>query len=354
MPKPNAEAPTLDERWGALLRRDRSRDGTFVYSVESTGVYCRPSCAARRPRPENVRFHETCEDAERAGFRPCKRCHPDDASQTERQTAMVADACRAIAESETPPTLAELASAAGVSRFHFHRVFKGITGVTPKAYADAARGRRMRDELARCETVTQAIYGAGFNSNGRFYAAAPNELGMTPTAFRAGGDGAVIRFAVDRCSLGAILVAATDRGVCAIEFGDDADGLVDAFKVRFANARLDPGDDGFQRMVARVIAFVEAPGHGLDLPLDIRGTIFQRRVWQAIRDIPSGTTASYTEIARRIGQPNAVRAVARACASNAIAVAIPCHRVVASNGSLAGYRWGLERKSTLIEREKPD
>jgi len=342
---------TDDERWAAVVRRDRSADGAFYYSVLSTGVYCRPSCAARLARRGNVRFHATCAEAEHAGFRPCKRCRPNEASLAERQAEAVAAACRAIENADEAPTLEELARTAGMSRFHYHRVFKTLTGVTPKAYADAQRRGRVHDELARSATVTSAIYEAGFNSNGRFYESSSNLLGMTPTAFRAGGSGVSIRFAVGECSLGSILVAASPKGVCAILFGDDPDALVRDLQDRFPRAKLIGGDKDFERLVARVVAFVEAPAQHFDLPLDVRGTAFQQRVWQALRKIPRGSTASYSEIAKRIGHPRAVRAVAQACASNAIAVAIPCHRVVRIDGSLSGYRWGIERKRALLERE---
>jgi AraC family transcriptional regulator, regulatory protein of adaptative response / methylated-DNA-[protein]-cysteine methyltransferase len=339
------------ERWEAVRRRDRAADGSFVYSVRTTGVYCRPSCAARLPRRENVRFHATCEEAEQAGFRPCKRCRPNERSLAERQAAAIAKACRMIEAAEELPSLAALADAADLSRFYFHRVFKAVTGVTPKAYGEAHRARRLRNELSRGATVTEAIYGAGFNSSGRFYEASSGLLGMTPTAFRAGGSGAVIRFAIGQCSLGAILVAATEKGVCAIELGDDPDVLVRALQDSFPKARLVGGDTGFERLIAQVVGLVEAPSRGLDLPLDIRGSAFQQRVWQALCDIPAGATASYSEIARRIGRPKAVRAVAQACAANKLAVAIPCHRVVHRDGSMSGYRWGVARKRALLQRE---
>jgi AraC family transcriptional regulator, regulatory protein of adaptative response / methylated-DNA-[protein]-cysteine methyltransferase len=341
-----------DSRWRAVQRRDRAADGTFVYSVRTTGVFCRPSCAARLPRRENVMFHASCAEAERAGFRPCKRCRPNAPALAEAHATVVARACRLIEQAEQPPTLDELAQAAGMSRFHFHRVFKAVTGVTPKAYVAGDRAKRVRDELASRDTVTQAIYGAGFNSNGRFYAAAPGLLGMTPTQFRSGGNGNVIRFAVGQCSLGAILVAATDKGVCAIEFGDDAEALVRGLQDRFPKAQLLGGDQDFDQLVAKVVGFVEAPAQGLDLPLDIRGTAFQQRVWKAIRAIPAGATASYRDLAKRLGAPKAVRAVAQACAANGIAVAIPCHRVVRTDGSTSGYRWGVARKRDLLTREK--
>jgi AraC family transcriptional regulator of adaptative response/methylated-DNA-[protein]-cysteine methyltransferase len=340
-----------DDRWEAIRRRDRAADGSFYYSVLTTGVYCRPSCASRPARRENVSFHATPADAERAGFRACKRCRPNEAAFAERQAEMVAQACRTIEEADEMPSLDALAEAAGLSRFHFHRVFKAATGVTPKAYADAHRGNQVRAKLARSGTVTEAIYDAGFNSNGRFYAASSNLLGMTPSEFRAGGNGTTIRFAVGQCSLGAILVAASDKGVCAIQFGDDPEALVRTLQDRFPKARLIGGDAAFEQLVARVVGLIEAPAQGHDLPLDVRGTAFQQQVWQALREIPAGSTASYADIAARIGQPKAVRAVAQACASNEIAVAIPCHRVVRRDGSLSGYRWGVERKQALLARE---
>jgi AraC family transcriptional regulator of adaptative response/methylated-DNA-[protein]-cysteine methyltransferase len=340
-----------EERWQAVVGRDARADGIFYYSVRTTGVYCRPSCAARLPRRENVRFHASPAEAERAGFRPCKRCRPNRAALAEEHAAAVEKACRLIEEAEEIPALDALAAAAGMSRFHFHRVFKEVTGLTPRAYAAASRGRRVREELRRRDTVTEAIYGAGFNSNGRFYAAAHELLGMTPTKFRSGGDGAAIRFAVGECSLGAILVAATEKGVCAIHLGDDPERLVRELQDRFPKAELVGGDREFERLVAEVVGFVEMPAKGLDLPLDLRGTAFQERVWRALREVPAGTTTTYTEVARRIGMPRAVRAVASACAANDLAVAIPCHRVVRTDGALSGYRWGVERKRALIDRE---
>lgn len=344
-------SPGDEARWAAVTRRDPAADGDFVYSVRTTGVYCRPSCAARQARRENVRFHATCAAAEAAGFRPCKRCRPNEAPLAERQAAAVAKACRLIAEAEELPDLNTLAAAAGMSPFHFHRVFRKVMGLTPKAYASAHRANRVRAELAQGGSVTEAIYGAGFNSSGRFYATSSDMLGMTPSAFRAGGANASIRFAVGECSLGSILVAASERGVCAIMLGDDPDALARELQDRFPKARLTGGDASFEDWVAKVVGFVEAPHLGLDLPLDVRGTAFQQRVWQALREIPAGSTASYAEIAEKLGTPKAVRAVAQACAANAIAVAIPCHRVVRRDGALSGYRWGVERKQALLERE---
>jgi AraC family transcriptional regulator of adaptative response/methylated-DNA-[protein]-cysteine methyltransferase len=342
----------VDPRWARVAARDRSADGAFFYSVATTGVYCRPSCAARLANPKNVRFHLTTKEAEAAGFRACKRCKPDLAPQAERNAAIVAAACHAIEEAEEPPTLAVLALSAGLSAFHFHRVFKAVTGLTPKAYAAAQRTARVRDELSRSTSVTQAIYGAGFNSSARFYEASGQVLGMTPGAYRDGGAGAEIRFAVGECSLGSILVARTGKGVCAILIGDDPEPLVRNLQDRFPRATLIGGDAEFEELVAKVVGFVEAPALGLDLPLDVRGTAFQQRVWQVLRAIPAGSTLSYTEVAEKIGAPKAVRAVAQACAANAVAVAIPCHRVVRSDGALSGYRWGIERKRALLDRER--
>ena len=272
------------------------------------------------------------------------------AALPKQHTAAIERACRAL-ESQEPPDLSTLARAAGMSRFHFHRVFKAVTGITPKAYADALRARRARQQLDRSASITDAMYSAGFNSSGRFYEAAPAMLGMTPTVFRKKGEGVDIRFAVGQCSLGALLVAATPAGVCEIALDEDPDSLVRGLQDRFRAARLIGGDPEFERWVAAVVGFVEDPSVGLDLPLDVRGTAFQRKVWQALRDIPPGSTITYTELARRIGSPRAVRAVARACATNPVALAIPCHRVVRTDGSLAGYRWGIDRKRELIARE---
>jgi AraC family transcriptional regulator of adaptative response/methylated-DNA-[protein]-cysteine methyltransferase len=344
-------ATERDPRWASVVARDRAADGTFFYSVESTGVYCRPSCAARRARPENVRFHRTRAEAERAGFRPCRRCKPDRPALAEEHAAKVADACRRIEAADEVPDLGELARSVGLSPYHFHRLFKAVTGVTPKAYGSAHRAERVRAGLTRGGTVTEAIYAAGFNSNGRFYATASRLLGMTPTQYRAGGTNADIRFALGACSLGSILVARSEKGICAILLGDDPEVLARDLQDRFPRANLIGGDAGFEALVARVVGFVEAPRLGLDLPLDLRGTAFQQRVWQALQEIPAGRTASYADIALRIGAPKAVRAVARACASNSLAVAIPCHRVVRNDGVLSGYRWGVERKRALLDRE---
>lgn len=341
-----------DQRWAAVLARDAAADGTFFYSVRTTGVYCRPSCASRRANPANVRFHATAADAEAAGFRPCRRCRPDAASSLQERAAIVTRACRAIESADHVPSLAELAAAAGLSPWHFHRVFRDVTGLTPRRYAAARRSARVQGALRRSTTVTEAIYEAGFQSSARFYAMSNQALGMTPRDYRAGGAGAVVHFAVGDCSLGSVLVARTDKGICAILLGDDAGALVEELQERFPRAELVGGDATFDETVARVVAFVDAPAGPFDLPIDVRGTAFQQRVWRALQDIPPGQTVSYAELAARIGEPRAVRAVAHACASNPVAVVIPCHRVVRRDGGLAGYRWGIDRKRRLLEKER--
>ncbi|WP_211212195.1 bifunctional DNA-binding transcriptional regulator/O6-methylguanine-DNA methyltransferase Ada [Kiloniella laminariae] len=338
-------------RWAAVTVRNKAADDVFFYSVLTTGVYCRPSCAARLARRENVAFHENCAAAEKAGFRPCKRCRPNEEKREIRQAKAVEKACRLIEEAEELPDLEALAQAAGMSRFHFHRIFKQLVGVTPKAYATAHRAERVRAELQQSGSITAAIYDAGFNSNGRFYANTGKLLGMKPTTYRKGGEETEIRFALGECSLGSILVAASDKGICAISLGDDPQTLVQELQDRFAKAILRGGEGEFEQWVAQVIGFVDDPAKGLELPLDIRGTAFQQRVWQALSEIPIGTRLSYSEVAEKIGAPKAVRAVASACAANHLAVAIPCHRVVRNDGALSGYRWGVERKRTLLDRE---
>jgi AraC family transcriptional regulator of adaptative response/methylated-DNA-[protein]-cysteine methyltransferase len=342
---------TDDEKWQAVLKRDQAADDKFYYSVRTTGVYCRPSCAARVARRENVRFHATTAEAEKAGFRACKRCRPKEPSLAARQTAAVSEACRRIENASEPPSLESLANAVGLSRFHLHRLFREATGVTPKAYAAAHRAGRVRKELTQSATVTEAIYAAGFNSNGPFYAKSSKILGMTPRVFRQGAPSTAIRFAIGQSSLGLILVAASEKGICAILMGDDPGALSRELQDRFPRAAFLPADAAFETWVAKVVSFVDTPRSRLDLPLDIRGTAFQQRVWQALCEVPLGSTASYTEIAERIGAPKAVRAVAQACAANAIAVAIPCHRILRNDGGISGYRWGVERKRALLKRE---
>jgi AraC family transcriptional regulator of adaptative response/methylated-DNA-[protein]-cysteine methyltransferase len=340
-----------DPRWAAVLARDPAADSQFVYAVKTTGVYCRASSPSRLPRPENVEFFSGAAEAEAAGYRPSRRAASDQTSVAAKHAALVANSCRQIEQADALPSLAQLADEAGLSAYHFHRVFKSVTGLTPNAYARAHRARKIREQLTRPGSITDALYGAGFNSNSRFYEASDTLLGMKPSSYRAGGLNTDINFAVGECSLGSILVAQSSRGVCAILLGDDPNRLVQDLQDKFGNANLIGCDADFEQLIAKVIGFIEAPAIGLDLPLDLRGTAFQERVWMALREIPLGTTASYAEIARRIGAPTSFRAVAQACGANWLAVAIPCHRVVRSDGDLSGYRWGVERKRKLLERE---
>jgi AraC family transcriptional regulator of adaptative response/methylated-DNA-[protein]-cysteine methyltransferase len=339
-----------ETRWEAFVARDASFEGQFYIAVKTTGIYCRPGCPARLPKRANVRFFDTRDEAERAGFRPCKRCKPDRPSR-ELHAGKITQACRLIETANAAPKLDDLAAAVGLSPYHFHRMFKQALGLTPKAYATAHRAKRVREGLGKSVTVTEAIYDAGFNSNGRFYANSWEMLGMTPSDFRSGASGQTIRYAIAESSLGLTLVAASEKGVCAIYFGDEPEGLRKDLQATFPRAEIVSADKSFEKLTAKVLAFVDDPAKDLDLPLDMRGTAFQHRVWEALRRIPAGTTASYAEIARKIGKPKAVRAVARACATNRIAVAIPCHRVIGSNGSLTGYRGGIERKRTLLAKE---
>ena len=349
--KPGAQA---DPRWSRIVARDAGADGRFWYSVQTTGVYCRPSCPSRAANPANVTIHDSLADARATGARPCRRCDPEGSADA-ATAALIATACRTIESAETPPALADLAAAAGLSPGWFHRLFKAHTGLTPRAYAAARRAERTRAALPEAGSVTQALHAAGFGSSGRFYEAAGGLLGMTPTRYRKGGVGETLRFAIGQCALGAILVASSARGIAAILLGDDPAVLARDLQDRFPAADLVGDDAGYQALVAQVIGLVEQPGAGsekaLALPLDIRGTAFQQRVWQALRAIPAGRTVSYADIARAIGAPAATRAVAGACAANAHAVAIPCHRVVRADGGLSGYRWGVERKRALLDAE---
>lgn len=342
-------------RWQAVMRRDGNADGSFYYAVRTTGVVCRPSCPARQARRENVLFYDTYSAALQAGYRPCKRCKPDQDSVVERQTQAVLCACQAIAHADTLPSLETLAQLVGMSRFHFHRLFKAHMGITPKAYAAACRAKKLRTQLTHSATVTEAMVDAGFQSSGGFYATTSQLLGMTPSAYRRGGSGTQIRFGVGQCWLGAILVAATERGICAVTLGEDPAQLVRELQDRFAQAELIGGDARFEQWMATVIGVIEQRDDtavAQTLPLDVCGSAFQQRVWQALCAIPIGARISYSELAQRIGQPAAVRAVASACAANTIAVLIPCHRVVRTDGSLSGYRWGVERKKALLQREQ--
>jgi AraC family transcriptional regulator of adaptative response/methylated-DNA-[protein]-cysteine methyltransferase len=348
----SASYRTDEQRWAAVQTRDPRADGHFVYAVRTTGVYCRPSSAARLPRRKNVEFFDTERAAKAAGYRASQRASGDSTAVAAQHAAVVAKACRLIQHAETPPNLDDLAEEIGMSPYHLHRIFKAETGLTPKAYASAYRANKVREELGQKRAkVTDAIYGSGFNSNSRFYAASQRMLGMRARDYRAGAPNMPIRFAVGQCSLGAILVAQSHKGICAILLGDDPQALVEDLQDQFPKAQLVGGDADFEKLVAQVVGFVEQPSLGLNLPLDVQGTAFQERVWQALREIPPGATVSYAQVAARIGQPKAVRAVAQACGANHLAVAIPCHRVVRNSGELSGYRWGVERKRELLQRE---
>lgn len=341
-----------EARWQAVLARTNAADGQFFYAVRSTGIYCYPSCPARHPRRANVTFFGQREQAEAAGFRACLRCKSSGPPLVERQQLAVISACRLIEQALEAPDLAALAAAVGLSRFHFHRVFKAHTGMTPQAYVRAQRANRLRQQLAGAGSVTEAIFDAGFGSSTRFYAGADNALGMAPRQYRAAGQGESIHYAFGSSSLGVVLVAATSRGICAILMGDTEAPLLEELRQRFARATLAPAEPAFARVVQQVLALIEQPANSSALPLDVRGTVFQQRVWQALRSIPAGTTLSYAELAAQIGVAGGARAVAAACAANALAVIIPCHRVVRGSGALAGYRWGIERKRALLAREQ--
>ena len=342
------------DKLAAMRRHDPAADAHFFCAILTTGIYCYPSCASRPAKVENITFYGSRDEAVQAGYRSCKRCKSELPPRAEREADMVAKACRTIEAAEEPPRLADLASEAGVSPYHFHRVFKRVAGVTPKAYAAATRQGRVQDSLSAGSNVTAGLYEAGFNSSSRFYEASDQMLGMSPTAYRKGGEGEAIWHAIDDCSLGLVLVAATERGVCSIMMGDDPDALCAELAERFPKAHFSNPKPEFDDWVWQVVRMVDDPTgtDGLNLPLDIRGTAFQRRVWEELRAIPMGETASYSQVAERMGIPKGARAIAGACASNKIAVAIPCHRVVRTDGSLSGYRWGVERKRRLLESEK--
>lgn len=350
--KHGALRPDDEACWTALCERDPSAATRFVYAVRTTGIYCRPTCSSRRPLRRNVEFHATPQAARAAGFRPCLRCRPDDMHPQQALDALITRICRLIDAAQRTPTLAELACACGMSPSHLHRMFKARLGVTPKAYAAARRADRARSALHQGGTVTRAMYEAGYESHSGFYGEHVRVIGMTPSAYRSGARGETIRYALARCGLGRVLAAATDRGICAILVGDCTISLVRELKRSFAHAEWAAPDGDFDRLLAMVVKLLDDPGAHSTLPLDIRGTAFQRRVWTALLAIPPGTTLTYAELARRIGAPKAVRAVGRACAANVLAVAIPCHRVVRADGSLSGYRWGLQRKRALLDQEK--
>jgi AraC family transcriptional regulator of adaptative response/methylated-DNA-[protein]-cysteine methyltransferase len=352
MKKRTAIDVTNDPRWQALMEHNSNYTPTFVYAVKTTGIYALPGSASRLPNAANIEFFSSASEAEAAGYRPSKRARQHPSSITAKHRQLVTNACQALANTEAAPDLASLAEAAGLSQWYFHRVFKAATGVTPRAYAEQLRWKNMQTQLRGNASVTTAIYNAGFNSNSPAYQKAGEFLGMTPAAFRKGGHKQTIRFAVGETSLGHLLVAQSEKGICAILLGDDPHSLLEDLQKHFAKAELIGGDEAFEGTVALVAGMVEKPSTAVDLPLDIQGTAFQQRVWQALQKIPPGTTASYTDIAAMIEAPSAVRAVARACGANKLAIAIPCHRVVRHDGQLSGYRWGIARKAELLQREK--
>lgn len=352
-----SELPLTDDRWDAICRRDASADGAFLYAVQTTGVFCKPSCPSRQAKRAHVVCFASAQAALEADFRACARCRPTGPSAAERDAARVAALCAhidACLDDDRPsPTLAELAEVAGLSATYLQKMFKRVMGISPHAYARARRAEHARQALDTQPSVTAAIYEAGFSSSGRFYAQADEALGMTPTAWRAGGAGEEIWHAIDPCALGLVIVAMTARGVCAVLLGDDPQALREDLQARFPHARHLPADAGHAARVAQVIALIDAPtpeAHAA-LPLDLRGTAFQRRVWQALTRVAPGETTTYSQLAAAIEAPRAARAVAGACAANPIAVAVPCHRVVRADGSLSGYRWGVERKRALLARE---
>jgi AraC family transcriptional regulator, regulatory protein of adaptative response / methylated-DNA-[protein]-cysteine methyltransferase len=352
---PSHALPATAARWAAIAARDRNADGRFVFAVRTTGIFCRPSCPSRRARRENVLFFADCAAAERAGFRPCRRCAPRADTADPALAAAVADACRrldAAAVDGRRVPLVELARRSGYSAAHLHRAFRRSTGLTPREYAEAARFERLRGALAGGQPVLAAIADAGFGAPSRAYAGAKRALGTTPAAFRARAGGGDVRYALGRTALGFALLAATADGVSALALGDSARALEAEFKAKHPQARKDAGGPLLKAGLRAVAAFVVRPAHGLELPLDVAGTAFQRRVWKALTELPPGTTTSYAGLAAHIGAPRAARAVASACAANPVALAIPCHRVVASDGGLAGYRWGVARKAALLERER--
>ncbi len=339
------------QRWSTIVRRARDIDDDFVYGVRTTGIYCRPNCSSRKPRRENIEFFDTAADAEKAGFRPCKRCHPRE--DIDQRLLVVQAACRRIENSDRSPGLRELADDVGMSQSHFHRLFRSLSGVTPKEYSEAVKANRVREGLLKGEPVTSVMYRAGFSSSSRFYERSRRILGMLPASYKTGATGECICFALAQTTLGWVLVAATNQGVCSIGLGDQPSALRNELKARFPHAEIRQGDPVFRTWVGEVAARIDASKSDSDLPLDIRGTVFQRQVWSALQEIPPGETRTYAEIAGALGRPESTRAVANACAKNPIAVFVPCHRAIRGDGGLAGYRWGLERKRELLEREQP-
>jgi len=348
----SAQFNTDKARWNAVGENNSDADGAFYYAVITTGIYCRPSCKSKIPNHNNVEYFTTCEDAEAAGYRACKRCKPAALSKAEETEQKIIHACRIIEESETSIKLDDLATQVNLSPYHFHRLFKKIVGITPKQYASRHQSRRFQTNLRTSPSVTDAIYSSGYGSSGSAYDKTRDQLAMKPKAYRKGADGVTITYGVAQCFLGWLIIAATDRGICAIEFGDDPEALPEQVQSRFPNAQLNKADLGFKTLIKEVVDFIESPKDTFQVPLDIQGTAFQQQVWEVLRQINPGETMSYTDVAERLGKPNAVRAVASACSSNKLAVVIPCHRIISKAGKTGGYRWGIERKKKLLQLEK--
>ncbi len=341
-----------DRRWHAVANREQAADGSFYYGVITTGVFCRPGCSSRLPNRENVEYFTSSNEALSAGYRPCRKCNPNSNGKDEQREQKIIRACRSIEHSNPPPKLKDLAEAAGMSPYHFHRLFKNLVGVTPKKYASNHQAYRFKESLKSSVSITDAIYDAGFSSSSGAYTKKRDHLAMKPTDYRAGGAGITIHYGLAECELGWLIVAATDRGVCVIEFGDDPAVLPQQVQNRFPEANLQKAGPGFVILIQQIVGLIKTPHNRYNIPLDIQGTAFQQRVWDVLRQINPGETLSYTEVAERIGNPKAVRAVASACSANKLAVVIPCHRVVSKNGKMSGYRWGVERKRKLLEKER--
>ena len=349
----NMWAESQDEFWRAVRAKDSRLDGTFVFAVSSTKIYCRPSCPSRRPSRDRVCYFRLPEDAEQSGFRACLRCNPKQVGSIDPQSEMVQRACRYIeTQDETIVTLADLGEHVGISPFHLQRVFKKVMGITPRQYADACRIGKFKTRVRESGSVTGAMYDAGFSSSSRLYARAPSELGMTPATYGRGGRGAVINYTIVPCSLGLLLVAATERGVCSVKLGDSDAKLTADLTNEYSSAEIHRADSMLTGPVEKLLNYLSGRQPDLQLPLDIQATAFQWLVWESLRSIPYGETRSYGEVAKAMGRPTAIRAVARACATNPVALVIPCHRVIREDQSLGGYRWGLERKDALLEQEK--
>ncbi len=352
--KSHSTYKTDEKRWNAVVAREPSADGSFYYAVMTTGIFCRPSCSSKLPNRENVEYFFSSQEAQVAGYRPCKKCRPTGTTIKDEAEQKIIKACRIIENSNTVPKLVELAKELELSPYHFHRLFKKFVGVTAKQFASSHRARRLHCSLKSSGSITEAFYDAGFSSSSGVYNKNQDQLSMKPKEYRAGGVGITIHYGVTQCILGWIIVAATDRGICAIEFGDDPVNLPRLIQDRFPKATVIKAGSGFTRLIEEVVNFIKAPRDNFKIPLDIQGTAFQQQVWNILRQIEPGETMSYTEVAEKIGNPNAFRAVATACASNKLAVVIPCHRVISKDGKLGGYRWGIERKKILLDNEKKE